>query len=80
MTQFEQDKQFIVNSVKNFTDPSVSVFTNVARVIVAMDFAVKRNELYGDGMGRFNRAVKALIEESVIKRSTKGNDTYYSVA
>ncbi len=80
MTQFEQDKQTIINSVHTLTDPSVSVFTNVARVIVAMDFAVKRNELYGNGMSRFNRAVKALIEENAIKRSTKGKDTYYSVA
>lgn len=80
MTQFEQDKQTIINSIHTLTDPSVSVFTNVARVIVAMDFAVKRNELYGNGMGRFNRAVKALIEENAIKRSTKGKDTYYSVA
>lgn len=57
-----------------------SVFDNVARKIVAMDFAKKTGELYGGGQPRFNAAVKAAIAEELVVHGTRGNETVYRIA
>ena len=57
-----------------------SVFDNVARKIVAMEFAKKTGELYGGGQPRFNAAVKAAIAEGLVAHGTRGNETVYRMA
>jgi hypothetical protein len=79
MTQTEIQKTFILSSLQNLISPGVSAFRNVARPILAMDFARQGFELYGKGMPRFNASIKTLIEEGKVIRLVKGKNTYYTL-
>ena len=80
MTEVKQTQEtYILASLARMTDPKVSAFRNVARPILAMDFAIRFFEMYGKGQPQFNTRVKALIEAGKVIRAVKGKSTYYSL-
>ena len=78
MTQVQTQEAFILNEIASFTTVTGSAFRNVQRATVAACFARAGFEIYGSGMPRFNRAIKALIDTGKVIRTTKGRTTYYS--
>lgn len=77
-TQSQLQEDFILNEIASLTG-SFNTFSNIARISVAINFARAGFESYGNGMPRFNRAIKALIEAGKVIRILKGRNTYYSL-
>lgn len=73
-------QNFLLNKIVEGTDPSITTFNSIARVALSYEWSKQKVERSGEGMPRFNAAIKELIETGRIVRSVKGNNTYYKVA
>ena len=79
MTKSET-KQLILNELTVLTSSAISAFNKVQRATLTICVArAGRIERHGDGMPRFNDAIKELIADGIVIRHTKGKNTYYSL-
>jgi hypothetical protein len=77
MSQLKKDKSLLITIIDKLL--AVYKFNNIARVGLATTFAYETGEVYGEGMPRFNNALKQLLNEGAIVKSIgKYSRVYYS--